>query len=277
MSVHATTEVLTSRERRLDGKVALVFGAGGSVGAAVAREFALEGANVFLSGQTAPTIEAVARQIRDDGGLAQVARVDAESEAEVAPYIDGIVQQEGRIDVVFNAIGPRAGDYGTGASPLDLPVDAFTLPLQTLVRSQFVTARAAARHMVKQQSGVIIFLTGGPALAHAPGATAIGTAFGAIESLMRNLAMDLSPLGVRVVCVRSVAMIDSRTINEILDRGAGTGTPREAGVEFLRNLTLLKRSPTTVDTARAAAFLASDAARMLTGTILNSSAGAHVD
>lgn len=132
--------------------------------------------------------------------------------------------------------------------------------------------------MVKQHSGVIIFLTGGPALAHARGATAIGTAFGAIESLMRNLAMDLSPLGVRVVCVRSVAMPDTRTIRETWDRiNAASGAPREQGLELLRNMTLLKVSPTAADTARAAAFLASDNARMLTGTILDSSAGALVD
>lgn len=245
---------------------------------AVAREFAAEGADVFLSGRTRSNIEAVAQQIKDDGGLAHAALIDAMEEAEVGPYVDGIAKEVRSIDIVFNAIGPRVNEYGNGESPLDISVETFTLPLRTLVQSQFVTARAAARHMVKQHSGVIIFLTGGPALAHAPGATAIGTAFGAIESLMRNLAMDLSPLGVRVVCVRSVAMPDTRTIRETWDCiNAATGAPREQGLEILRNMTLQKVSPTAADTARAAAFLASDNARMLTGTILNSSAGALVD
>jgi 3-oxoacyl-[acyl-carrier protein] reductase len=154
----------------------------------------------------------VTRQIKQDHGLARAAVMDAVEEAEVGPYVDGIAKEVGSIDVVFNAIGPRVNEYANGESPLDISVEAFTLPLRTLVQSQFVTARVAARHMVKQHSGVIIFLTGRPALTHARGATAIGTAFGAIESLMRDLAMDLSPLGIRVVCVRSVAMPDSRTI-----------------------------------------------------------------
>lgn len=170
MSVNSSLQVVRSRELRLQGKHALVFGAGGGVGASVAREFAAEGADVFLSGRTRSNIEAVARQIKDDGRLAHAALIDAVEEAEVGPYVDGIAKEVGSIDIVFNAIGPRVNEYGNGESPLDISVEAFTLPLRTLVQSQFVTARAAARHMVKQHSGVIIFLTGGPALAHARGA-----------------------------------------------------------------------------------------------------------
>jgi 3-oxoacyl-[acyl-carrier protein] reductase len=75
------------------------------------------------------------------------------------------------------------GEYGNGKHATDLTIEQFMLPLTTIVKSQFVSARAAARHMVKQHSGVIIFLTGSPARGHVEGTTAIGTAFGAIESL----------------------------------------------------------------------------------------------
>jgi 3-oxoacyl-[acyl-carrier protein] reductase len=91
---------------------------------------------------------------------------------------------------------------------VDLPVDQFMVPLDTMVRSRFVTARAAARQMVKQRAGVIIFVTGSPARPHVPGATAIGTAFGAIENLTQNVAFEVSPFGVRVVCVRTTANIE---------------------------------------------------------------------
>ena len=112
--------------------------------------------------------------------------------------------------------------------------------------------------MVKQHSGVIIFLTGGPARSHVQG-TAIGAAFGAIEALTRNLALDVSPAGVRVVCIRSAAMPDTRTIQETVDAMVGMmNISKDQAIAALANLTLLKVSPRASDTAKAAAFLASD-------------------
>jgi len=186
----------------LKDKVAVVLGAGGSVGGAVAKELAREGAHVF-----APTHAAL----------------DALDATAVGKYIDGIVNDAGRIDIVFNAVGPLAKDYGNGKNAVDLTVDEFMVPVNTVLRAQFISAQMAARHMVKQRSGVIVLLTGAPAGAHIDGATAIGAAFGAIEALTRNLALDLSPHGVRVVCVRSSAMTDSRTIQQTIDVLGPTG------------------------------------------------------
>lgn len=84
-------------------------------------------------------------------------------------------------------------------------------------RNPDVHRRAAARHMVKQRCGVIIFVTGSPARPHVPGATPIGAAFGAIESLTANLAFEVSPFGVRVVCVRTLAKTDSRSIQDTME------------------------------------------------------------
>src|SRR5215471_13974061 len=98
------------------GKYALVFGAGGSIGSAV---------------------------------------IDSLDDDAVERYVDGIVKQTGRIDIVFNAAGPLVSQYGNGRAAVDLDVEQFMVPLTTIVKSQFVTARAAARHMVKQHSGVI--------------------------------------------------------------------------------------------------------------------------
>src|SRR5215471_7811531 len=179
----------------LKGKQAVVFGAGGSIGTAVAKEFAKEGAEVFLSGRTKTTVEAVAAQIMANGGRAHAAAIDTLDDAAVNQYIDGILKQTGKIDVILDAAGPLAQQYGNGKLAVDLPIDQFMVPLDTMVRSRFVTARAAARHMVKQHSGVIIFVTGSPARPHVPGATAIGAAFGAIENLTANLAFEVSPFG----------------------------------------------------------------------------------
>jgi NAD(P)-dependent dehydrogenase (short-subunit alcohol dehydrogenase family) len=267
-----------TRAQRLQGKCALIFGAGGSFGSVVAQEFAAEGAEVFLSGRSTSSVDEVASQINARGGTAHTAVIDAEDPAAVDGYIDSIAQKTGSINIVFNLVGPRLVEYGGGKPATQLSVDEFMVPLVRLVRSQFITARAAARHMIDQRSGVILFVTGSPARPHTPGATAIGAAFGAIENLTRNLAQDVSPRGVRVVCVRTAATPETRTIRELQETmTAAMNIPREQVFKTLADMTLLKDSPTIADMARIAAFAASDGARMMTGTVINSSGGAVID
>jgi len=207
--------------RALQDKNAVVLGAGGSIGAAVAKEFAAEGARVFLAGRTKASLEAVAKQIVASGGEARTAVIDTLDDVSVNRYVDSVAKQAGNIDIVLDASGPLAKDYGNGKIAVDMPIDEFMVPLATMVRSRFITARAAARSMIKQHSGVIILVTGSPARAHVQGATAIGAAFGAIENLTENLAFEVSPLGVRVVCVRTLANIDSRSIQDTMNFLAG--------------------------------------------------------
>lgn len=262
----------------LKGKHAVVFGAGGSIGAAVAKEFAAEGAEVFLAGRSKSSVAAVTEQITKSGGIAHTHVIDALDEAAVNAYVDSIVKQAGRIDILFNAVGPLAAEYGNGKHAVDLPVDEFMVPLTTIVKTHFITSRAAARHMLKQHSGVIIFLTGSPARGHVQGATAIGTAFGGIESLTENLAVELSPAGVRVVCLRTTANMDSRTIQQTMEMLASKmNVTKEQMMATMANLNFLKVPASTSDTAKAAVFLASDRARLMTGTVVNSTAGAALD
>lgn len=90
--------------------------------------------------------------------------------------------------------------------------------------------------------------------------------------------MDLGQAGVRVVGIRSGAMIDSRTIRQSVENTAvRLAISQEQAVELLAQRTLLKRLPVTADTARLAAFLASDAAHMITGAIVNASGGSVLD
>jgi 3-oxoacyl-[acyl-carrier protein] reductase len=259
-------------------KRAIVFGAGGSIGAAVAKELAAEGAEVFLAGRTKSNVEEVTKQITGDGGRAHAEAVDAGDYVAVDEYVDGIARQAGSIDIVFNAVGPLATEYGNGKNAVDLTVEEFMVPLTTIVKSQFVTARVAARHMLKQHSGVIIFLTGSPARGHVEGATAIGTAFGAIESFMENLAVEISPAGVRSVCLRTTANTDSRTIQQTMDVLAGMmNVTKDEMIARIAGLNFLKVPASVSDTAKAVAFLASDRARLMTGTVVNSTAGAALD
>ncbi len=262
----------------LKNKRAVIFGAGGAIGTAVAKEFAAHGATVFLSGRAHNDVEQVVNEITKDGGVAYAAGVDALDEQAVDAYLDRVAQEAGRIDILLNTMGPQAKDYGNGTSILELSLEQFLLPLTTMVPSQFITARSAARHMVQQHSGVIMFITSTPALGLAPNVTAIGTTFGAMEALLRGLAADLGPAGVRVVGVRSGGMVDTRNIQQTFENVARMLGISKAQVESqFAQRTLLKSIPTVADTAKVAAFLASDGARTLTGAILNASSGAAID
>lgn len=188
------------------------------------------------------------------------------------------MKQAGKIDIMVDLTGPLANEYGNGKVAIELPVQEFMAPMEKIVRSHFITARAAARRMIEQKSGVIIFVTGSPARPHVPGATAIGAAFAALENLTFNLAFEVSPLGVRVVCLRTVANIDSRSIQDTMSFVAGRlNITKEQAIGQVALGNFLKVPATVQDTANAAVRIASDSARMMTGTVVNASAGAALD
>jgi len=269
----------------LQGKRAVIFGAGGSVGSAVAREFALEGAEVFLAGRTKSHLDEVAKEISMAGGLGSVAVVDALNAQAVDEYIDRVERDSGKIDIEFNAVGPPAADYGSGKPALQLSVDEFMVPLTTIVKSQFITARSVARHMVKRREGVIIFLSGSTARGHAVipgvlnvGASSIGTAFGAVETFMENFAFEISVNGVRAVCLRTTANVDTKAIQDTLPLMAKElKMTKEEVIKGIGDANFLKSPATTTDTAKLAVLLASDRVRMITGTVVNSTAAAGMD
>jgi NAD(P)-dependent dehydrogenase (short-subunit alcohol dehydrogenase family) len=111
-----------------------------------------------------------------------------------------------------------------------------------------------------------------------PGVTAIGAAFGAIENLTQNLAFEVSPSGVRVVCLRTLANTDSRSIQDTMDFLAGQlNITKDQQIARIAQSALLKIPATVQDTANAAVLIASDRGRMLTGTVVNATAGAALD
>lgn len=266
------------RARSLKDKVAIVFGAGGAIGGAVASEFAARGAGVFLSGRTKSRVQDVANAISSRGGNATVAEVDALDEAEVNRYIDEVARAAGHIDVVFNAMGPQPVEYDNATSTMELPLESFMVPFTTIVPSQFLTTRSAARHLMRQRSGVLLFLSASISRGQSPNTAAIGSAYGAIESLTRCLATELGPAGVRVVCVRSMGMAETRTMQQTYELGGqAMGLPAEKMQAIIASRALLGRSPSVAETAALLAFLASDEAAAITGAIVNSSCGQVLD
>jgi len=261
----------------LANKNAVIFGAAGAVGKAVASEFSAQGATVFLTGRHLDGIEQLTAEIRAAGGTAHGHQVDALNEQEVIAYLEHVKRDGASVDVSVNLTGQRVHEFSHGRNTLDLPLEHFMVPLTQLVPAQFITARAAARHMVEQRSGVILFITAPPGRGLA-NVSAIGAAYGAMEALTRCLAVDLGPSGVRVVGIMSGAMIDTTTIQQSLEnRSRQMSVPKEQLVTSLMQSTLLKRLPTAADTARLAAFLVSDAAPTITGAIVNASSGSVID
>ncbi|HEX6231513.1 MAG TPA: SDR family NAD(P)-dependent oxidoreductase [Jiangellaceae bacterium] len=262
----------------LDGKNAVVYGAGGAIGGAAALAFAREGARVFLVGRTLTRLEEVAKRIADIGGIAEVAELDALDRAAVDAHADDVAARAGSIDIALNAVG-FVHDQGTAFARLSYA--DYAGPVVAYTRTNFVTAKAVARHMSAQRSGVILTLSTPGARMSGPGFMGNGVSSAAVEAFSRILAGELGPAGVRVVCLRPHAIPQALPIShtgEVFGRVAErSGGTVESLVEQMNNTTLLKRLPTLADVADAAAFVASDRAGSMTGAIVNLSAGSLVD
>ncbi len=247
----------------LENQVAVIYGAGGSIGGAVARAFAREGARVFLAGRTQARLDTVAEAIRAQGGVAETAVVDALDERAVDAYVEGVVARAGHVDISFDVIG-----YGDVQKPLlEISVEDFLQPITTAMRTHFVTIRAAARHMRERKSGVILTF-GGSGPQTLPGLGGFKVALDAIEGLRRQWACELGQHGIRVVTLKTGGIPES-----IPESFAG----REEIAASLQRGTLLNRTATLADVGNVAAFVASDLARTMTSTEVNISCGAIVD
>lgn len=253
---------LTDRPLLAD-RVALVYGAGGPVGGAVARAFAREGATVHLAGRTLSTLDRVADEIRTAGGVAETARVDALDEQDVDRFVDSIAERAGRVDITFNLIS-----YGDVQRPLrELSTEEFLQPIQNAMRSHFFTSRAAVRHMVRQRSGVILAFGGGGTQT-VPGIGGFKIALDAIEGLRRQWACEVGRYGIRVVTLKTGGIPESMPDD----------TPgRDEIARGIAEATLLGRPATLRDVGDVAAFVASDLARAMTSATVNVSCGAIVD
>jgi NAD(P)-dependent dehydrogenase (short-subunit alcohol dehydrogenase family) len=259
-------------EMLLENKNAIIYGGGGSIGGAVAREFSREGARVFLAGRTREPLEAVAGDIRSAGGLAEVSVLDALDERAVDEHARDVVSRAGSIDVSFNLV--TRGDV-QGIPLVEMATEDLLRAVVNGLRTNFITARAAARHMVEQGSGVILALNSGSANG-SPMMGSTGPADAANDIFIRNLAAEVGPNGVRVVGIwtaglpetlspESLAAVDS---NLALDEAA-----YQSLLENLDQMRMTRRSPLLSEVAATAAFLASDGAGAITGTFVNVTSG----
>jgi 3-oxoacyl-[acyl-carrier protein] reductase len=249
----------------LEGKNAVIYGGAGQIGAAVARTFAHHGARVHLAGRTLAKVEAVAAEIRDGGGAAEAAVVDALDEAAVDAFVDDVAARAGSVDVSFNLISVEDIQ---GTPIVEMSYEDFAQPIELAIRSTFLTVKAAARHMVKQRSGVILAFggSGDPVPDYSIGGFQV--ALHAVEAMRRQLASELGRQGVRFVTLKTGGIPETLPPER--------GGSKEIG-EGLAEMTMLKRAATLEDVGEVAAFVASDRARTMTAATVNVSAGALID
>jgi NAD(P)-dependent dehydrogenase (short-subunit alcohol dehydrogenase family) len=262
----------------LKDKIAVIYGAGGATGRAVAQAYARNGAKLYLTGRGAESLEGTARIVAGEGVSAEVALVDALDENAIERHAADVVRKAGRIDVSFNAITPVPQPGTQGIPIAALPVDSFLAPINLYLRTHFLTARAAAKRMAEAGSGVILMLTPEPARLGAPLVGGMGPAWAAMEALSRNLSAEFAPKGVRSVVLRSTGLPETKTISTVFGLHAqALGIPREQFLAFIEGMTHRKRSTTLAEVANAAVFAASDSGSGLTGTVINLTGGIIVD
>ncbi len=257
----------------LKDKAAVIYGAAGAIGSTAAHAFAREGARVFLTGRSTSKLNKVAQEISSAGLNAEVAEVDALDEEGVNHNLEKTFEKTGRIDISFNAIGvPLQGIEGT---PLvELSTEHFFLPVSTYIKSQFITAKAAARFMIRRKSGVILFHTPDPARIAAPLMGGMAPAWASVEAISRNLSMELAPSGIRTVCVRTTALPETETITVSFGLHAqASGMTREQLQGFMENMSHTKRLTTLAELANALVFASSDQSSGITGAVLNLTGG----
>jgi 3-oxoacyl-[acyl-carrier protein] reductase len=242
----------------LQDKTAIVYGAAGPVGAAVAGAFAREGARVFLAGRTQQTLARVADQIRDAGGAAQTAVVDVTDTAAMRAHAAEAAAASGGIDIAFNAI---SNDDLQGIALLDMDLSDFARPVSKAIAAHFTIATVTARHMLGG-GGVILAMAGGREAIPLLGGSHV--AWSALAGLCRQLAAELGPRGIRVAWLLSPGSPDPGAATP------GDGDPAADG-------TLIGRRPSYQEVANAAVFAASDWAATMTAAEINLTGGAVID
>ena len=246
---------------------AVIYGAGGSLGGAVARELAKAGATVFVTGRRLDPVRTLATEIVAAGGRAEAATVDALDAKAVNAYITELARRAGPLGVSFNAIGLQDRQ---NLPLIEMDLEDFVRPVRIAMETHFITSTAAGRVMKAQGSGVILSLTATPGGIGYPNVGGFGPACSAIEAFSRNLASELGPFGVRVVNIQSAGSPDSRVFKEAIDQG---GERVAAFIQKIGDDTMLKRLPLMADIASTAVFLASGLASGITGVTVDVTCG----
>lgn len=243
----------------LKGKVVLVTGSSKALGAETARQFALSGAKVVVNGRDEQAIERVAVSIRAEGGECIGVAADVTSSPELSRLQETIRDRFGEVSV----LAAFAGGMGNPVPVLDITEDQWRKTIEADLNSKFLTVKTFVPAMKARGHGNIILMSSAAGRLVSQASAAYGAAEAGTLMLMRHLAQELGPFG-----IRSNAIAPSIVRNEKLDRFM----PAEMQAKVAETLPL-RRIGTPEDVAQAALFLASDASAWITGHALDVNGG----
>lgn len=253
--------------QNLKDKVAVVFAASGDIAGAVAQSFSQHGAKVYVTAQNLEAVNLLAKEIKANGGYAEAAKVDALNEIEIDNFLNKVVTDNGKLDVVFNGIGANYSEMGGRPPTTVATFEQFMAPMEKICGSQFLTSRVAAKYMMQTHSeGTILLLTAALSRSKLSNVAGITAASSAIEGLTRVMATEWGKDGIKVICICPGALMETKRISGWIDAAAKQyGMPAEQLIAQYKSFDILNTSPTLKQVGETAAFLASE-----TGVAFNS-------
>ncbi|MBJ9266023.1 SDR family oxidoreductase [Citrobacter freundii] len=260
----------------LAGKVAVIFGGSGAIGSAVAQAMAREGAHVYLGARSQEKLDWTASRLRTAGGTVDTFITDVLDEHDASKQITQLAQQTGGIDVVVNATG-FMHEQGKRIEALSLP--EFMGGITPFLSAQFNIAKSVTPHMGGDRAGVILTVVAPAAPMAMPGHLGHIVGCAGTEAFIIALASELGPANVRVVGVRSHAIVDavaagSYTGEIFSAKAQSMGITVDQWLAGAAQSTMLGRLPTLAQIAEVMTFLASDHAAAITATVVNITGGA---
>lgn len=264
---------------RFQGKVAVVFGGSGAIGAAVAGVLAREGAAVHLVARGKDRLDRVAQEIATAGGIAQAVPVDVLDADRLRENMSAVAANDGGIDIVVNA---TAFAHDQGKELAQLSAAQFSAGFTPGLMAAFGIAQAVVPHMGRDRAGVVLTVVPPAGPMAMPGHLGHIAGCAGLEAFSRALASELGPRNIRVLCLRSHAIPEalaagSYTRDLFAPKAAAMGLTVEEWVQGAVGSTMLRRLPTMAQVADTIAFLASDAAGAMTAAVVNMTAGAVPD
>jgi NAD(P)-dependent dehydrogenase (short-subunit alcohol dehydrogenase family) len=256
---------------KLDGQVAIVVGSARGIGAAIARAFAQEGANIVLVDieEMKPKLDEVAQEINQKGGKAMAIVADATNDGQVSEMVGETVRRWGKIDILINSAGLRG--------PL-VPVQEITEPewdsvLAVNLKAVFLCCRAVLKTMIKQKRGNIVSISGTAGKEGMALRGALCAAKWGLLGLTQTIAKEAGPFGIRanVICPGGVDEPDLRIM--YAERAEGLGMAFSELEKSVLEQTPLRKYASHEEIAKAALFLASSDSSHTTGEALNVSGG----
>lgn len=251
----------------LQGKACLITGGAGSLGLASALALAAEGARIALVDRDATALDTARATLAAQGADVITCTADVADEADTARYVQAAVTAFGAIDVLFS----NAGNFGTVA-PIDTyPTEVFDSVLSVHVRGAFLAAKHAVPHMPK--GGSIIITSSVAGLRGDPGVYGYITAKHALTGLMRVLAKDLAPRGIRVNTLNPGPITNG--FQQRVEDDLGQIIGRD-GTQFFDEIIPMGRHALPEEVARSVVYLASSQSSFTTGAILSVDGGMSV-